>query len=140
MQAEKNDLDNAKQLLAAGSHACVAVNAQKNAAADGHGIKPLLQLLREQADLLCGAAVADRVIGKAAALLLAYGGVHRLWADLLSEEAIPVLTHYGIAFDCGLRTPCIQNRDGTAPCPMELRARELQTPQQAWEVFNGLLA
>ena len=39
------------------------------------GVSPLTEWLRKDPELLRGASIADRVIGKAAALLMLYAGV-----------------------------------------------------------------
>ncbi|MCL1951660.1 MAG: DUF1893 domain-containing protein [Oscillospiraceae bacterium] len=107
---------------------------------DEHGILPPLRWLREDPGLLCGAEVADRVIGKAAALLFAYGGVRSLWAARMSEAARDFLQTTGIVFDYGELVPAVLNRDGTALCPMEQRAMGITEPAQAFAVFDGMIA
>ena len=55
------------------------------------GVKDLYRLLKEEPGLLRGAFVADKVVGKAAAALLALGGVEEVFADVISRPAIDLL-------------------------------------------------
>jgi len=108
-------------------------------ASDEHGILPPLRWLRENPDLLRGADAADKVIGKAAALLFAHGGVRSLWAARMSEAARDFLRAAGIEFGYGELVPAILNRDGTGLCPMEQRAMGIAEPREAFALFDGLI-
>ena len=55
------------------------------------GVKDLYRLLKEEPGLLRGAFVADKVVGKAAAALLALGGVEEVFADVISRPALDLL-------------------------------------------------
>lgn len=100
------------------------------------GIRPLLSWLRETPDTLYGALVADKVVGKAAALLLVHGGVAGVWAGVISEPAAAVLERAGILFAAGERTARIRNRAGTGLCPMEARVLAIEDPAQAYRVLQ----
>jgi iron complex outermembrane receptor protein/vitamin B12 transporter len=122
-------------------HTCVARTAAGEIlTSDEHGILPPLRWLREDPALLRGADVADRVIGKAAALLFAHGGVHSLWAARMSEAARDFLRTAGIDFAYEKLVPAILNRDGTGLCPMEQRALGMEEPGEAFRVFDGVIA
>ena len=123
-----------------GNHTCVVRTAGgETLTSDEHGIRPPLLWLRENPNLLRGAEVSDKVIGKAAALLFTYGGVHSIWAARMSEAARDFLQAAGIAFDYGELVPVILNRDGTGLCPMEQRAMGIDTPEEAFRVFEALV-
>jgi len=122
------------------NHTCVIRTAGGELlTSDEHGIHPPLYWLREDPDILRGAEVADKVIGKAAALLFAHGGVRSVWASRISEAARDFLRTAGIAFDYDKLVPIILNRDGTGLCPMEQRAMGLDDPAQAFALFDGLI-
>ena len=123
-----------------GNHTCVALLADGELlTSDEHGILPPLRWLREDPELLRGADVADKVIGRAAALLFAHGGVRSLWAARMSEAARDFLRGTGIVFDYGELVPAVLNRDGTGLCPMEQRAMGIDEPGKAFELFDGLI-
>jgi len=121
-------------------HTCVIRTAGGEVlTSDEHGIRPPLRWLREDPDILRGAEVADRVIGKAAALLFAYGGVRSVWAARMSEAARDFLRAAGILFDYDELVPTILNRDGTGLCPMEQKAMGIDDPGEAFALFDELI-
>jgi len=122
------------------NHTCVIRTANGELlTSNEHGIRPPLLWLREDPDILRGAEVADKVIGKAAALLFAHGGVRSVWATRMSEAARDFLRAAGIAFDYDELVPAILNRDGTGLCPMEQRAMGIDDPAQAFALFDELI-
>ena len=99
------------------------------------GIKTLLDILESEPKLLAGATVADKVVGKAAALVMVKGGVKEVYAELIGESAIEVLRSRGIPVIYGAVTARIMNRAGTGPCPMESAVWEIDDPAVAVEVL-----
>lgn len=95
------------------------------------GVAPILDILSEDPRALQGAYIADKVIGRAAALLLVLGGISGLHANLISEHAAIVLDTYGIPFTFGKKVPYIINRDGTDMCPMEKAVLGIDDPKEA---------
>lgn len=83
------------------------------------GIKPLYTAVKEQKDELEGSSVADRVTGKAAAMLCAHAGVKELKTKLISDNAINVLKETSIILEYDEHAPYIKNRDKTGMCPVE---------------------
>ena len=69
------------------------------------GIAPMMELLGQDETALRGAAVADRVIGRAAAFLLEKGGVAAVYAGIISTHAKDVLERSGIPFSFGEEVP-----------------------------------
>lgn len=53
--------------------------------------------------------MADIVIGKAAAMLLIYGKVHKIYTRLISEHAIAILDKYHITYEYDKKVPYIMN-------------------------------
>lgn len=103
------------------------------------GIAPILELLDNNANLLCEAVVADKVIGKAAALLLIKGKVKFIYADVISEHASKVLKAANVAFQYQQLVPYIINRDKSDMCPMEKRVLEVNDPEDAYDVLHEAL-
>ena len=103
------------------------------------GIRPLLLWLQEDADCLRGAAAADKIVGRAAALLLAYGGAAYVYGAVMSEGARQVLAAHSIRFDFGKIVESIRNRLGTGMCPMEQRVLEIDEPKKAYETLLAVL-
>lgn len=92
------------------------------------GVKDLLTLVTEHPHVLHGAMIADKAVGKAAAACMVEGGVHQVWADVMSEPAQSLLKRHGIKADCGKLVDHIINRAGTDWCPMERLSRNLDNP------------
>ena len=88
------------------------------------GIKPLLFAYQNNLEELEGASVADKVIGKAAALLLIDGKIKELYAELISDGAMEVLNKTEIKVTYGKKVEKILNRDQTDLCPMEKLAQD----------------
>jgi len=83
------------------------------------GIKPIYKLSLERSMDLKGSSLADRVIGRGAAMMCKYLGVKEVYGLLMSETAVEVLNKAGIEFSYGEICPFIKNRDNTGLCPIE---------------------
>ena len=105
---------------------------------DSHdrGIAPIMALVLADTNALRGACVADKVIGKAAALLLVRAGVERLFANTISEHAMSLLSEYHLTFEFGQSVPYIMNRAGDGMCPMQSLVLEVNDPEEAFRVLR----
>ena len=89
------------------------------------GIKPIYDVYVEQFEKLKGAFVADRITGKAAAMLLAQGEISGIYTDLISEPAVEIFDKKGINIQYMKRVPHILNRDKDGMCPIETISRNV---------------
>lgn len=85
----------------------------------GRGVSDLRRLLADPTAPLRGATVADKVVGKGAAALMAAGGVRTLHAAVMSRPAHELLLREGVAVACDALVPHIIRRDGRGICPVE---------------------
>lgn len=83
------------------------------------GIKPLYKAITEFKADLEGSSVADRVTGRAAAMICAHGGIKYLKTGLISDNGINVLKSTNIIYEYDERAPFIENRDRLGMCPIE---------------------
>lgn len=83
------------------------------------GVRDLEELLDNEPETLKGAVVADKVVGKAAAGMMAYGGVKEVYAEVLSRKALPLLEGNGIRYSYGKLVDQIIIPKGDARCPLE---------------------
>lgn len=114
------DIDIAKNLLLGEQLALVAVkDGDVIYKSKDRGIKPLYTAYKEMKSSLKDASIADKVIGKAAAMLCESAEISHLYTNLISEKAIAVLEKTDIEFNYELAVPFIQNRDNTGLCPVE---------------------
>lgn len=113
-----------KNLLARGDYSCVIADRDRVMTSRARGIAPLLERA-ERSERLEGAFVADRIIGKAAAMLLVVMRVASVYGQIMSREAEALLSANGIEVEYGALTDHIINRSGDGLCPMEQAVRDL---------------
>lgn len=87
----------------------------------GHerGVRDLFRLLADEPQVLRGAFVADKVVGKGAAALMVLGGVAEVYAGVISLPALELLERSAVAVSYGTAVPNIINRAWTGICPVE---------------------
>ena len=103
-----------------GKHSCVILTTGGDTyTCNRRGVADLYEIYRTMPEVLEGATVADKVIGKGAAALLALGKVKEAHGDVVSEPAMALLRAAGVKAEAGEVAPHIINRAGTDICPME---------------------
>ena len=122
-------IDDLYRLLTDEGHSLVVENDDIHSF-NGRGISDLYRLLKTSPDLLRGARVADKVVGKAAAALMIIGGVESLFAGIVSKHAFSLLEEYGVEVKCVQVVPNIINRQKTGLCPMESCCLNCSTPAE----------
>lgn len=104
------------------------------------GIAPMMALLTEDETQLRGAYIADRVIGRAAALLMEKGGAAAVYGGIISSHAKNALEKSGIPFSYGRETEYIINRTKTGMCPMEQTVLAIEDAEAAYAALRKKLA
>ncbi|MDW5298830.1 MAG: DUF1893 domain-containing protein [Sedimentibacter sp.] len=89
------------------------------------GIKPLYTAVEQLKNELEGSSVADKVTGKAAAMLCKYANIKELHTKLISENAMKLLNETSIVYEYDEYAPYIKNRDKTGMCPVETLSLEV---------------
>lgn len=98
----------------------------------GHGVVPLvLALERLEPTGIKGAALADKLIGRAAALAAIHAELGAVHGEFMSRAAVDELTRYGIPFSYGVQIPAVLNRSGSHLCPFEELVASAATPEEA---------
>ena len=87
----------------------------------------------------CGFYAADKVVGKAAALLYCLLGVRCVYGAVMSDAAVKVLRRNGIEAYWGRLTENIRNRTNTGLCPMEAATMHIDDPEEALDVILATL-
>ncbi|KNF07939.1 hypothetical protein CLPU_11c01080 [Gottschalkia purinilytica] len=93
------------------------------------GIKPIYNAVLQSEKNFKGSSIADKVTGKAAALLCKCLDIKRLFTEIISEGAINVLENSHIIFTYDKAIPYIKNRDMTDVCPIEKIAQYIDEPE-----------
>lgn len=114
------DIELAKDLLKTQEKALVIVKEGKVIfSSENKGIKPIYTALNELNDRLQGSSVADKVVGKAAAMIYEHAGIKELSTGLISEKALGVLKDTSMVYEYDKLVPFIKNRDQSGLCPIE---------------------
>ena len=127
-----------KALLAEENLTCVLSDGNRLIKSRERGVKPLIGFI-ESGKSFKGFTAADKVVGKAAALLYALMGVSSLYASVLSEGALTVCKSFGISVEYGALAQNIINRRGDGFCPMEQAVADISDPQTAFNAVKEKL-
>ncbi len=103
------------------------------------GIKPIYTAVVGLKEELKGVSVADRVIGRAAAILCKYADIKELYTKLISNEAIKVFENSNIKFFYDESSPYIKNRDKTDMCPVEKLSQDIDSPAELIQKISEFL-
>lgn len=133
------DLIRAKEELSTGGYTCVICRGSATYHATERGVRPLLRWLEEETDLSGGCA-ADKVVGKAAAMLYCLLRIKTVHAGVLSRPAKQVLERCGVAVRYDQLVDAIENRTKTGLCPMEQATLHLTDPMDAPAAIRKKLA
>lgn len=101
---------------------------------DKRGIAPMINYLQEEKDLN-GYSAADRVVGKAVAMLLIKAGIKEIFAQTLSRRALAILNAHSITVYYNELTDFIINRDKTGMCPMEKTVENIDNIEDGYKAL-----
>lgn len=113
------DLDLARRAVRSGASVAIAKAGRLLAQAKGGGVAPLLIALREAGDEARGSCVTDRVVGRAAAMIMLDAGVARVHAFIVSKPAIELFSSRKLACTFDRLVEFITDRSGKDMCPIE---------------------
>lgn len=131
-----NELTYVKQMLGMGDYTLVICSGGRVHVSEDKGIRPLLDTVLSDEEWK-GAYAADKIVGKAAAMLYAKLGVAAVYAGVISKPAMRVFEKFGIEYEYGTFTPNIINREGTGMCPMEQLVKDCETADEAFEKLKN---
>lgn len=124
-------LEELKQTLSQGNHALAIYDQDEQLHTyENKGVRDLYTLLTTEPQVLKGAMVADKVVGKGAAALMIVGGIAELHTHIISEPAIKLLELSGIRYSFDEKVDHIENRDKTGWCPVETLCKDMPTAGQ----------
>ena len=139
-----SDLEVAKERLLKGNLVLVFVkNSISIYETNTGGLEGFLKAIKDLGKNLNKASVADKVVGKAAALLCIYSQVKSVYAVNLSESGSLILKKQGIQFDYENLIPLVLNAKKTEQCPFEKLVENESDPKTAYlkiqKFYNELL-
>lgn len=130
--AETDPVETARRMIAEGKAECVVIRNGRSFRESGRGVSPLLEFHdHREAGFLRGATVVDKVIGRAAAMIILAGGATRVHGETMSEDAKALLESRGVTVSYGTLVPRILNADRSDLCPLEKSVEGLDDPEQA---------
>jgi hypothetical protein len=94
------------------------------------GVASLLDAVENEARVR-GAALADRVVGRAVALVAVHGAIAAVHGEVMSEPAVAVLRSHGTLLSYDRRVQFVHNRAGTGLCPLEQLTAPIDSPSDA---------
>ena len=109
----------------------------KTVCRSGRGIAPVLSLADEIS--FRGFSVADKIVGKAAALLFVKMGISEVYGEVMSRDAAEILKKSNIAYGFGTLCKYIVNRQGDGKCPMEQAVSGTDDPTVAVGLLKDTL-
>ncbi|MBO4362510.1 MAG: DUF1893 domain-containing protein [Paludibacteraceae bacterium] len=102
------------------------------------GVQDLLALISEQPERLNGAIVADKLIGKAAAAIMAAGGVREVHTNLICTAGKQLLQSKGVAVFAAEEVQQILNRDRSAQCPFDAQLNEIESVEECVTILQNM--
>ena len=103
-----------------------------------HRITGFLDALDNCGAILEGASVADKVAGKAIALLCAYAKVKEVYAAVMSRAALEVFKKRKVSCHWNELVENILDTSREDMCPFEKAAADISDPEKAYRTFEGL--
>jgi hypothetical protein len=124
------DIDIAKQKLLKDSLTlCIVKDANVIYTSKDRGVYPIYYAVKSDNVDVEAAAVADKVTGKGAALLCAFGRIGALHTGVISKPALKVLEDNNIVVTYDKLVDNIKNRLGDGLCPVESLSKNIDNPQ-----------
>ena len=120
MKKKITDLEIAKDLLYQENLTiCIVKNGSVIHKSSQKGIYPMYEAITEKYQELEGASVADRVIGRAAAMLNVYAKTEYVFSEIVSKSAVTILHNNKINLSYNKSVAYIKNRSQDDLCPIE---------------------
>lgn len=133
------NIENISRILHDEQCSCVIWKCGNITLCHDRGVRDLYRILTKDPEVLHGALVADKVIGKGAAALMILGGVVSIYADVISKPALELLNSVSIPVSYGVVVPNIINRAGTGVCPVETICSECESAAECLPLIENFL-
>ncbi len=104
------------------------------------GIMPIMLAMKDDLHFFEGCSVADKIIGKASAMLLTLSGVKEVYTPVLSRSGQEIFEKYHVAYEYDELVDYIVNRKGDGMCPMEMTVKDIDDMNEAYEALKKKLA
>ena len=133
-------MDSLIEILHSSACSCVVRNKGRVERYYNRGVKDLYTLYTADSQLLSGADVADKVVGRAAATLMILGGVRRVYADTISQLALELFAQNNVEISYNQVVPHIINRAKTDLCPLERATKDLESLEDIFAAIEAFVS
>jgi len=99
------------------------------------GVRPHLEAIDALGSRLKGSLMADKIVGRAAALLILYGGALEVHAGVITRGGRKALERSGVKLFIGEETEHIKMVNGRIYCPFEAMVQGINDPEQAYHAI-----
>lgn len=128
-----NNLQEAINELNLGQYTCVITQDNKVIfTSEKRGVAPLVDFIKK-ADLTKEYGLADKVIGKAAALLCIKANINNVYTRTISSAAKDIFDKSLILYYFDTEVDVIKNRTNTGLCPMEQLSEGVTSPDEMYK-------
>ncbi|MEM2930830.1 MAG: DUF1893 domain-containing protein [Thermoproteota archaeon] len=133
-----DSLETAKRMLKEGGFSLVIVKAGRLVhATNKYGVIGLVEAVEKYGGELTGAAVADKIVGRAAAMLCRYANVAGVYAEVISGKGLEALEKKGVRIEYGKLVPEILNRSRNDVCPFEKLVDDCNNEEECFEKLKS---
>jgi hypothetical protein len=133
------DLEIAKEILAEeGLSLCIVSNQRVMFRSSSRGITGFLSAIDKLGEQLIGAFVADKIVGKAIALLCLYARFKGVYGSIMSIGARVLLQQKAVYIEWGEEVETVSNDCEKATCPFEELALYINDPEEAYKKLKAL--
>jgi len=101
------------------------------------GVAPLFHAIQSMEKSLYNAALGDKIVGSAVAMLCLYARITSVYAGVASQGALDMLRAQGVTINTKNIVPYISNYDGTDLCPFEKMAAGCEKPSEFFAVLQS---
>lgn len=102
------------------------------------GVAPFFRAVENMESSLHNAAMADRIIGLAVAMLCLRAQIASVYASIVSQGALDILEKQGVKVSSKSVVPHIFDYDGTDVCPFEKLAERCGEPSRLFAELQSL--
>ncbi len=103
-----------------------------------YGVIGLVEAIENYGSELSGAAVADRVVGRAAAMLCLYADIAEVYAGVISRKGLEALRERNVSVEYGELVPEILDRKRNDVCPFEKLVADCHDEEKCFKKIGSI--
>jgi hypothetical protein len=96
------------------------------------GIRPHLEAIEKYSDMLRDTIFVDKIVGRAAALLILYSRPLKVYATVISKSGKALFEESNLQYQFAKEVGNIKMRDGRIFCPFERMVQNISDPTEAY--------